>query len=227
MWKSEAKRRISPLRILLSQTLNLDRKFLRRCRELGLAGTDYDLNWKLLNARKNSLLSEVPQAKRFSVKNPDDFEYASELAVRHLQRTKNVSLDQIICDPELAKEFDEFAKLLTPGKHSPLEYRWVALQIHRSGKVTAGKGRRRRRPPSYALHGIATSLLLKTGGLYLFWVGDSQSSSARPIAFANVSNDTWTSVIPAGSPSGCQTHFALELWISTESGRGSYSNRVG
>ncbi len=92
----------------------LDRRFLRRCRELGLAGTDYDLNWKLLNARKNSLLSEVPQAKRFSVKNPDAFEYASELAVRHLQRTKNVSLDQIICDPELAREFDEFARLLAP-----------------------------------------------------------------------------------------------------------------
>jgi hypothetical protein len=150
----------------------LDRKFLRRCRELGLAGTDYDLNWKLLNARKNSLLSEVPQAKRFSVKNPDEFEYASELAVRHLQRTKNVSLDQIICDPELAQEFDDFAKLLAPDKHSPLEYRWVALGLRKAGKLPRGKAADVGPPSLTHLSSIATSLLPKTGGLYLFSIGE-------------------------------------------------------
>ena len=91
----------------------------------------------------------MPERTAFLVKSPrpngsvskieDEFEYASELAVRHLQRTKNVSLDQIICDPELAQEFDDFAKLLAPGKHSPLEYRWVALGLRKAGKLPQGK----------------------------------------------------------------------------------------
>ena len=30
----------------------MNHAFLHRCRELGISGTDYDLNWRLMNARK-------------------------------------------------------------------------------------------------------------------------------------------------------------------------------
>ena len=57
----------------------LDRRFLQRCRELGLSGTDYELNWSLMNARKGGLLSDLPKTKRYTVRETDDFEYAPEL----------------------------------------------------------------------------------------------------------------------------------------------------
>jgi site-specific DNA-methyltransferase (adenine-specific) len=117
----------------------LDRRFLRRCRELGLSGTDYELNWALLNARKNGLLSDLPKPKRTTVGETDEFEYASELAVRHLQLKKGVSLDQIICDPDLAGEFDDYAKLLAPG-YTPLEYRWVAFGLRKAGRLQRKAG---------------------------------------------------------------------------------------
>ncbi len=111
----------------------IDRKFLKRCRELGLSGTDVQLNWELMGARKASKLSHLPRTKRYTVRKTDEFEYASELAIRHLDLRENVSLDRIICDPDLAAEFDEYAASLAPG-FSPLEYRWVALGLRKAGR---------------------------------------------------------------------------------------------
>jgi len=116
----------------------LDRKFLRRCRELSIAGTDYELNWKLMNARKASKLSgfsDLIKTRHYSVgKVIDEFEYASELAVRYIQQSKDVSLDQIICDPELVEEFDTYAARLAPH-FSPLQYRWAALGLRKAGRL--------------------------------------------------------------------------------------------
>jgi len=148
----------------------LDRRFLRRCRELGLAGVDYDLNWVLMNERKRGNLSHLPKTKRYTVKNIDEFEYASELAVRFLQEQKGVSLDRIICDPELAEEFDGYAVMLSPG-FSPLEYRWGALRIRKAGRL-GGKAENADMIPQLDRLGRAASFRLgkvsAVGGLYLF-----------------------------------------------------------
>jgi len=153
----------------------LNGKFLRRCRELGLAGTDYDLNWALLNARKRGNMSLLPKTKRYTVKGTDEFDYASELAVRHLQRTKDVSLDRIICDPALAREFDEYAEQLAPGR-TPLEYRWVALGLRKAG-IRDKEAVERIEIPKLTPLGRVTRLRLsklpETSGLYLFSSPDS------------------------------------------------------
>jgi hypothetical protein len=158
----------------------LNTKFLRRCRELGLSGTDYDLNWALMGARKRGLMSDLPKTKRYTVTGKDGFEYASELAISYLQRTKNVSLDQIICDPELAQEFDKYSARISPG-HTSLEYRWCALGGRKAG---------RRKPEQLQKDGaigidmsdlenlgrvpkLKASALPQTGGLYLFSCADS------------------------------------------------------
>lgn len=162
-------------RVVADPTLN--RRFLRRCRELGLSGTDYDLNWRLLNARKNSLMSDLPRTKRYTVNETDKFEYASELAVRHLQRTKNVSLDQIICDPDLAHEFDRFAGRLAPG-FTPLEYRWMALGLRKAGRLLGETVARLDVPKLEMVASVSKlkpSALSQTCGLYLF------SSQGRPV----------------------------------------------
>jgi predicted HicB family RNase H-like nuclease len=155
----------------------LDKKYLRRCRELGLSGTDYDLNWRLLNARKNSLLSDLPKTKRYTVNESDLFEYASELAVRHLEMTKDVSLDQIICDPELAQEFDGYAAKLAPG-YTPLEYRWLALGLRKAGRLqkeTAANLDLPKLKPVADVARLKPQSLPQVGGLYLF------SSEGKPV----------------------------------------------
>ncbi len=153
---------------------SLDKKFLRRCRELGLAGTDFDLNWWLLNARKTGELSyvtELMKTKRFSLgKIADEFEYASELAVRFLQQTQAASLDKVICDPDLAAEFDQYAMRLAPG-YRPVEYRWAALGLRKAGRL--GKiADRDDLVPEFTPLGKVSSLQLQrvpeVGGIYLF-----------------------------------------------------------
>jgi len=147
----------------------LNRKFLRRCRELGLSGTDYALNWELMNARKAKKLSHLPKTKSYTVRGTDEFEYASELAIRFLERTQNASLDKIICDPELAEEFDKYAERLAPG-FSPLEYRWVALGLRKAGRRSS-RAQRIEEPALERLGRVASFRLREvpdTGGLYLF-----------------------------------------------------------
>jgi len=157
---------------------DLDRQFLRRCRELGLAGTDFELNWKLLSARKSSKLSTLSgliKTRRFSVgKVIDEFEYASELAVRYMQQRENVSLDQIICDPELAEEFDDYAARLAPG-FSPLEYRWTAFGLRKAGRIGKREVAVKKLPELEALGKVTSLKLVRVpdlGGLYLFSSGN-------------------------------------------------------
>jgi site-specific DNA-methyltransferase (adenine-specific) len=148
----------------------LDRGFLRRCRELGLSGTDYDLNWALMNERKKGNLSHLPKTRRYTVREIDEFEYASELTVKFLQEKKNVSLDHIICDPELAEEFDRYAARLSPG-FTPLQYRWAALGLRKAGRL-GSKAVKDDSLPELETLGKADSLRLEriseVGGLYLF-----------------------------------------------------------
>ena len=163
---------------------DLDRKFLRRCRELGLAGTDYELNWSLLNARKNGLMSELPKTRRYTVRETDEFEYASELGVRHLQLTKGVSLDQIICDPDLARKFDEYAMRLAPN-YKPLEYRWVALGLRKAGRLRTDQAGRIKVPDLERLCSVPrlkASSLPQANGLYLF------SSAGSPVFLSHTDN---------------------------------------
>jgi len=151
----------------------LNRKFLRRCRDLGLPGTDFELNWALINARKSGQLSHLPRTKRTTFRRIiDEYEYASELGIRFLQRAKNISLslDQIICDPDLAQEFDEYASRLAPG-FSALQYRWGALGLRKAGRLKSQKDKVSRLPdlePFGNVRSLRLHSVPEQGGLYLF-----------------------------------------------------------
>jgi len=114
----------------------------------------------------------------------DEFEYASELAVRHLELTKHVSLDRIICDPDLAQEFDEYAKRLAPG-FTPLEYRWLALGLRKAGRLQKEKAAKIEVPSLDLVSSVsrlkATSVP-QTSGLYLF------SSAGSPVFLSHTDN---------------------------------------
>ncbi len=162
-------------RVILDPQVN--RRFLRRCRELGLSGTDYDLNWALINARKKGDLSHLPKTRRYTVREIDEFEYASELTVRYMQQSKNVSLDQIVCDPALAEEFDTYAARLAPG-FSSLQYRWAAFALRKAGRLAKKVDQIPEIEPFGRMKGLKLERIPEVGGLYVF-------SSSDKLVFAS------------------------------------------
>ena len=110
--------RLSSDRVVADPELN--RRFLERARQLGAEGTDFQLNWTLFNARKAGIISLPTKTRRYTIAGKDEFEFATEMAISFIQRKlerelgRAVSLDKIICDPELADQFDKTAVLLAP-----------------------------------------------------------------------------------------------------------------
>jgi site-specific DNA-methyltransferase (adenine-specific) len=108
-----------------------NRVFLAKCRELGLRASDYVLNKTLFNARKNRLLRDL-KSKRTHVPY-DEFAFASEFAATELRYLLGASIDEILCDPDLAAKFDAVAMRIRPGFTS-LDYRWAILSIRKAGR---------------------------------------------------------------------------------------------
>ena len=173
---------------------DLDRLFLRRCRELGLGGTDYDLNWKLFNGRKNKYFTDLPKTKNYTPSRTDEFEFSSEIGFRHVQEEllarerRDFSLDKIICDPDLALKFDGIAAKLAPG-FSPLEYRWVALGVRKAAGRYATRAQAIKLPNFEFLgpaDAVRASRITTEQGIYLFrceddslFVGDTDNLRQR------------------------------------------------
>lgn len=111
----------------------LNERFLQECRRLGLMQPAADLNTRLLNLRKGGKLKGRPRSRRTTF-NDDEYRFASEMAVRYLERRYELTLDAIICDPEKAREFDELASRIAPG-YSSLQYRWAALRLRKSRRL--------------------------------------------------------------------------------------------
>lgn len=112
----------------------LDKRFLRRCRELGLVETDYHLNHALYDIRKSGKAELPACTKRTQFDDLDKFRFASEIAVRIIQRTEGVTLDRILCDPALAIKFDTEARRLTE-ESSSLKLRWAALNLRKTHRL--------------------------------------------------------------------------------------------
>jgi predicted GIY-YIG superfamily endonuclease len=121
-----------PDRIVADPDLN--QVFIAECRRLGLSDSAKSLNLQLLNLRKAGDLKGLPRSRRTTFKNEEEYRFASEVAGRHLERYKSVSIDEIICDPELVQEFDAIATSLAPG-FTPLQYRWAALNLRKAKKL--------------------------------------------------------------------------------------------
>jgi hypothetical protein len=104
----------------------LNESFVIECRRLGSEASIRDLNRVLLNLRKGGHLAGSVRSRRTSFPDDEDYRFASEIAARFLERRECVSLDDILCNPETAAEFDNLAAQIAPGFTS-LQYRWAAL----------------------------------------------------------------------------------------------------
>ncbi len=120
---------------------NRNALFIAKCRQMGLKASEYVLNKTLLNARKNRLLAGL-HSVRTSV-DYEDFAFACEFAATELKYKTGVSIDDIVCDPNIAEQYDSIAAKLSPG-HKPFEYRWAILSIRKSGRSVDWK-------PSYTM----------------------------------------------------------------------------
>ena len=108
--------------------------------------------------------------------------------MRFLERRDEISLDQIICDPDRAAEFDELAQRIAPG-YSPIQYRWAALGLRKAKKLEPELVARIA-PPIQVINlrvsEIAPESLPVSQGLYLFiaadqllYVGESENLRKR------------------------------------------------
>ena len=145
--------------------------FLLECRALGVEGSDHSINWRLLNLRKKSKVKRGGRAKSPRFPRVHEYQFASEIAVRFLMRRENQSLDWILCDPELAREFDKLAAELSPG-FSSVEYRWAALKLRKTKKLSPeiiGRIVPSEQVLRYAIDSIDVSQLPMQQGLYIFF----------------------------------------------------------
>ncbi|MEZ6066767.1 MAG: site-specific DNA-methyltransferase [Planctomycetaceae bacterium] len=115
----------------------LNQQYIAACESLKLPGTPRDWNLGLFRLRKSGKLTGVvtTQATDFDWSDCDPFAFASEIAWRMLldQGTAD-SLDEVLCDPAVAMQFDAIAGRFAPG-FSPLQYRWAALKLRKQSRV--------------------------------------------------------------------------------------------
>ena len=120
---------------------DLDAAFVATCVKLGLVGDARTWNLLLFRLRKAGELAHIPTARRtdLSWEDCDKYIFASEIAWQSLLNGKSAgSLDEILCDPALAAEFDKLAAQFAPG-YTPREYRWAALKLRKEAKYARSR----------------------------------------------------------------------------------------
>ncbi|MFQ5731853.1 MAG: DNA methyltransferase [Planctomycetaceae bacterium] len=120
----------------------LNGRFAKTCEQLGLVGNAHTWNTLLFRLRKRGTHSEISAHRRTSIswEDCDPYLFASEVALQTmLDERLGASLDEILCDPVLAAEFDLRAGRLAPGFTS-LEYRWAALRLRKVAKSARDRG---------------------------------------------------------------------------------------
>ena len=149
----------------------LNRDFIERCKLVGIDAPPIEINLSLLNLRKAGLLKGKPRSIRTSFPGEEAYRHASEIAARYMEKRHSTTLDRVICDPELAAEFDAVATDIAPG-FSSLQYRWAALNLRKAKSLRPELLSHVARPISVSLGAIETLVvneLPAQQGLYIFY----------------------------------------------------------
>jgi len=108
--------------------------FVSACKHERLAGDAFLWNRLLLRIRKAGKLPKSDRsATRLTFDKMDAFSFASEIAMQLLSLDYDLKLDDILCSPSVAEQFDAIAKQIAPGFTS-FEYRWAALSIRKRAR---------------------------------------------------------------------------------------------
>ncbi len=116
----------------------LNAKFVGECKKKGIEGSAFVWNRVLLRLRKAGRLPKARQARRLrTFGSMDAYSFASEIAMQSIGIDYDLKIDDILCAPNFAAEFDRLASEFAPG-HSSFDYRWAALAV-RKRAITAKK----------------------------------------------------------------------------------------
>lgn len=126
---------------------DLNKKFIDQCLSHKIGGSASIWNRYLLQLRKSGKLpASTNRPETVSAEEMSRYAFASEVAWRLLSIDYRKTLDDILCSPAFAAEFDRLAMLYGPENVTPLEYRRAALSIRKRTKparLTAEKERGR------------------------------------------------------------------------------------
>jgi hypothetical protein len=170
--------------------------FLQRCWELGAGASPFELNWMLMNARKDHRMPCIERAKPTSLGKEvlDSVSYAADIAMRELQNDlyfkhhrETPSVDQILCDPHLVRKFDTRATRICPG-YQPFHYRWAVLGLRKARRTRACVGFPTDLRPIGLVEDLRRDRLPNTSGLY--WITSGTNS-----LFVGVANDIQRQVL--------------------------------
>lgn len=183
----------------------LDAEFVGACRKKGLRGGAYVWNRLLLRIRKAGKLPGVDESRRrLTFEMMDAYSYAGEIAMHLMSLNHACSLDDVLCSPQAAAEFDQIAEGFAPG-FSPLEYRWAALAIRkraRQSKALAEKcflqWRQRRLPRATPLSRCQTARYERPGVYVLAGAGQNvyvgETFNLRNRIQQKLNTDCWRSL---------------------------------
>ena len=180
-------------RVVADPDLNL--RFVETCRRFGLVGDARTWNTLLFRLRKRGAHAGIETTRRTSIswEDCDSYLFASEIALQTMLDDKQgESLDEILCDPELASEFDRRAQRWAPG-YSKLEYRWAALRLRKVAKDARTRGAVLQRPATrrfgdmVPIEEFQARSVPEASGLYVLsetkdrklYVGESQNLRSR------------------------------------------------
>lgn len=153
----------------------LNSEFQSVCDVLGVEGTEAQRNRALFRLRKSGKLARasVVTDRRTNInwQQASRYIFASEIAWRKLFDNYQRSIDEILCDPKLANEFDKIAKKFAPG-FSSLDYRWGALKLRKAASVARGRAaklRIRRFDSLAAIEDLAWNQIPNENGVYAIY----------------------------------------------------------
>jgi site-specific DNA-methyltransferase (adenine-specific) len=155
-------------RVLCDPELN--DAFVTQCRRYGAEGDPTTWNRVLLRLRKAARLTSLPRCRRTSIprEDLDEYNFASEIAVRMLLDNGSRSLDEILCSPEQGAEFDKVARRFAPG-FSSLQYRWAALRLRKRASQSRSSSQpwNPKRPAFQSVRKVQIERLKAMPGVYL------------------------------------------------------------
>jgi site-specific DNA-methyltransferase (adenine-specific) len=111
----------------------LNSEFTSVCKRLGIPGEPKDWNTKLLNLRKDSRLAGLPRARDAVVDKDqaDQCEFACEIAIQQFFERDGITVDRLLCDLEIASQFDNLVRNMVDAELSSVLVRSVAFRIRK------------------------------------------------------------------------------------------------
>jgi len=183
----ETHRGYSTDEVIICDSLNT--AFIQACkRELPYVQED-TFNWRLISLRKQGELGRVTKTRVRA--NHEDYLHASEIAARLMYDRHETSVDRVLCNPKLRKEFDTIASAVAAGVSNYL-LRKAALKLRKNRQLKPELVPRvapwSRRILSFPAEDIVRNPALapRHPGIYIFWdtsgylyVGESKNLHLR------------------------------------------------